>query len=62
MKGERAEESYIILKDGVKYLIFLGLVLVLLISHTETSDIYDMSKAVTDHLNSIGLEMIEKSG
>ena len=62
MKGEHAEESYKILKDGVKYLIFLGLVLVLVISDKETSDKYDLSKVVTDHLNSIGLEMIQKSG
>ena len=62
MKGERAEESYKILKDGVKYLFFLGLVLLMLIADTEMSHKYDLSKIITDHLNSIGLEMIQKSG
>jgi hypothetical protein len=44
LKGEHAEESFKILKNGVKYLCFLILVLVLILTNTSIVDFHDINK------------------
>ena len=53
LRGENAEESFKILKNGFKYLCFLALVLALLLLNSQTGNHYDMNKVMTDYLTSI---------
>ena len=62
LQGENAEESYKTLKNGVKYLIFLIVFIMLIITDTEARDKYDLSKVVTDYLDSIQLLDISQLG
>ena len=43
LKGEHAEESFKILKSGIKYLSFLILVLVLILTNTAIVNFYDLN-------------------